>query len=123
MILIGYDNKVKEEKIVIEIRYLDKNGNKDEQGNYYVYQNVKSMEEAEMLAKEMNKKGFVNVSIVDDGKENWETYKKWLKRSLDLTKMVKQDNTATAEEKMTLNEKIKTFELCLKKMEDMEKTW
>lgn len=123
MFLIGYDNKVKEEKIVIEIRYLDKNGNKDEQGNDYVYSDLKSMEQAEMLAKEMNKKGFVNVRIVDDGKENWETYKKWLKRSLDLTKMVKQDDAATEEEKITLNEKIKTFEFCLKKMEDMEKTW
>ena len=30
---------------------------KDEQGNSYVYSDVKSMEEAEMLAKEMNKKG------------------------------------------------------------------
>ena len=123
MFLIGYDNKVKEEKNVIEIRYLDKNGNKDEQGNDYVYSDLKSMEQAEMLAKEMNKKGFVNVRIVDDGKENWETYKKWLKRSLDLTKMVKQDDAATEEEKITLNEKIKTFEFCLKKMEDMEKTW
>jgi len=123
LFLIGYDNKVKEEKIVIEIRYLDKNGNKDEQGNDYVYSDLKSMEQAEMLAKEMNKKGFVNVRIVDDGKENWETYKKWLKRSLDLTKMVKQDDAATEEEKITLNEKIKTFEFCLKKMEDMEKTW
>ena len=123
MFLIGYDNKVKEEKNVIEIRYLDKNGNKDEQGNDYVYSDLKSMEQAEMLAKEMNKKGFVNVRIVDDGKENWETYKKWLKRSLDLTKMVKQDDAATEEEKITLNEKIETFEFCLKKMEDMEKTW
>ncbi len=96
---------------------------KDEQGNSYVYSDVKSMEEAEMLAKEMNKKGFVNVTIVDDGKENWEAYKKWLKRSLDLTKMVKQDSTTTTEENITLNEKIKTFEFCLKKMEDMEKTW
>ena len=77
---------------MIKITYLDKNGNKDEQGNSYVYSDVKSMEEAEMLAKEMNKKGFVNVTIVDDGKENWETYKKWLKRSLDLTKMVKHLN-------------------------------
>ena len=108
---------------MIELRYLDKNGNKDEQGNDYVYSDLKSMEQAEMLAKEMNKKGFVNVRIVDDGKENWETYKKWLKRSLDLTKMVKQDDAATEEEKITLNEKIKTFEFCLKKMEDMEKTW
>lgn len=108
---------------MIEIRYLDKNGNKDEQGNDYVYSDLKSMEQAQMLAKEMNKKGFVNVTIVDDGKENWETYKKWLKRSLDLTKMVKQDDAATEEEKITLNEKIKTFEFCLKKMEDMEKTW
>ena len=37
--------------------------------------------------------------------------------------MVKQDDAATEEEKITLNEKIKTFEFCLKKMEDMEKTW
>ena len=42
---------------MIKITYLDKNGNKDEQGNSYVYSDVKSMEEAEMLAKEMNKKG------------------------------------------------------------------
>ena len=48
-------------------------------------------------------------------KENWEAYKKWLKRSLDLTKMVKQDSTTTTEENITLNEKIKTFEFCLKK--------
>ena len=31
--------------------------------------------------------------------------------------------TLTVAENITLNEKIKTFEFCLKKMEDMEKTW
>ena len=59
---------------VIEIRYLNKNGNG-------VYQDAKSMEEAELIAQEMNRKGFQNVMIVNDGKDSWETYKKWLKRN------------------------------------------
>lgn len=108
---------------MIEVRYLDKNGNGDEKGNYFVYKDAKSMEQAEILAKEMNKKGFSNVTIVDDGKENWETYKKWLKRSLDLTKMVEKDNTATPDEKIILKEKINMFQLCINKMEEMEKIW
>ena len=123
VIVYDYDKRIKEEKILIEIRYFDKNGNGDEQGKYYVYQQARSMEEAESIAKEMNKKGFTSVTIVNDGKDSWEIYKKWLKRSLDLAKMVQGDSTATVEEKATLNEKIKTFELCLKKMEDMEKNW
>lgn len=116
-------NKVKEELALIEIRYLDKNGNRDEQGKYYVYEQAKSMQEAEMIAEQMNQKGFKNVTIVDDGKDSWEVYKKWLQRSLELTKMTELDTTATAEEKMILEQKKKTFELCLNKMEDMQKNW
>lgn len=108
---------------MIEIRYLDKNGKPDKNGKYYVYQDVKSMEQAEMLAKEMQSKGFLNVMIVDDGKDSWETYKKWLKRSLDFTKLASADTNASKEEKMMLQEKIKTFTLCLNKMEEMQKTW
>lgn len=116
-------NKIKEELILIEIRYLDKNGNRNEQGKYYVYEQAKSMEEAEMIAEQMNQKGFTNVTIVNDGKDSWEIYKKWLKRSLELTNMTTSDTTATEKEKMILEQKRKTFELCLNKMEDMEKNW
>ena len=31
---------------MIEIRYLDKNGNGDEKGNYFLYKDAKSMEQA-----------------------------------------------------------------------------
>ncbi len=101
---------------MIEIRYLNKNG-------HGIYQDAKSMEEAEMIAQEMNRKGFKNVVIVNDGKDSWETYKKWLKRSLDFTNMAESDKNATEQEKMAVEQKRKTFQLCLKKMEEMEKTW
>ena len=98
---------------MITISYLDKNGNGDKDGNSYVYQDIKSMEEAEMIAKEMNQKGFKNVMIVNDGKDGWDTYKKWLKRSLDLTKMTENDGNATEQEKIIIQQKRKTFQLCL----------
>ena len=97
---------------MIEIRYLNKNGNG-------VYQDAKSMEEAELIAQEMNRKGFQNVMIVNDGKDSWETYKKWLKRSLDLTAMAENDNNATPQEKMAIEQKRKTFQLCFKKMKKL----
>lgn len=101
---------------MIEIKYLNKNGTG-------IYQDAKSMEEAELIAQEMNRKGFQNVMIVNDGKDSWETYKKWLKRSLDLTAMVENDKNATPQEKMVIEQKRKTFQLCLKKIEEIEKTW
>ena len=62
---------------MIEIRYLDKNGNGDEKGNYFLYKDAKSMEQAEILAKEMNRKGFSNLGKTRIYRSNskWRNYR------------------------------------------------
>ncbi len=106
---------------MIKISYLDKNGKGDEKGNPYLYEQAQDIQQAQQIAKQMTEKGFLNVMVVDDGKEGWQGYKKWLKRSLELTSIALEDKAATEEQKRLLQEKAKTFRLCIAKMEEMEK--
>ncbi|HIT87792.1 MAG TPA: hypothetical protein IAB62_08720 [Candidatus Coprocola pullicola] len=108
---------------MIKISYLDKKGQGDEKGNPYLYEQAQTMHQAEEIAKQMMEKGFLNVMIIDDGKENWESYKKWLKRSLELTDIAFEDETTTQEQKLALQQKAKTFQLCIQKMQEIEKTF